>query len=143
MDIVVDFPGGKQVAAQVGSFRILTDQPPSLGGAGAAPAPFELFLASLATCAGIYALGFCQARGLSTEGLSLTQRVEYAAGSEIPVAFHLEVRAPVGFPEKYRSALLRAVEGCKVKKTMVAQPPVRVSYVPDPDPGLEVACVGK
>lgn len=139
MDIVVDFPGGKRVAAQAGPFRILTDQPPSLGGEAAAPAPFDLFLASLATCAGIYALGFCHARGLSTEGLSLVQRVDYDAATGLPAAFRLEVRAPVGFPEKYRGALLRAVEGCKVKKTMAAQPRVEVSYAPE----MEEACVGK
>ncbi len=39
-------------------------------------APFDLFLASIATCAGIYALGYCRARQLSTEGLAVTQSME-------------------------------------------------------------------
>src|SRR5215471_4208280 len=60
MDIEVSFPGGKRVDAQVGEFAIRTDQPEALGGAGTAPTPYDLFLASLATCAGIYVLGFCQ-----------------------------------------------------------------------------------
>ncbi len=59
MRIDVTFPGQKRVAARVGSFVIATDQPPSLGGANTAPAPYDLFLASVATCAGIYALSFC------------------------------------------------------------------------------------
>ncbi|WP_091348654.1 OsmC family protein [Anaerobranca gottschalkii] len=41
------------------------------GGEGSAPTPFDLFLSSIATCAGVYALGFCQSKGLSTEGLKL------------------------------------------------------------------------
>ena len=45
-------------------------------GEGSAPGPYDVFLASIAACAGIYVLGFCQARGLATEGLSLAQSHE-------------------------------------------------------------------
>lgn len=139
MDILVSFPEGKRVVAQVGAFNIVTDQPVEVGGAGSAPAPFDLFLASLATCAGIYALGFCQARGIPTEGLRLVQHVEYDEATGIPRAFHLELTPPAGFPEKYRASLLRAVELCKVKKTMAALPPVLVAFAPS----WETACVAE
>ena len=120
--ITVTFPGGKRVDAQVGAFTIATDQPASGGGADSAPAPFDLFLASIATCAGIYALGFCQARGLSTEGLSLTQEVIDDPATRLPAQVILRVTAPVGFPARYRDALVRAIDGCKVKKTIARQP---------------------
>src|SRR5690242_6208835 len=55
-DIEVSFPGGKRVDARVGSFVVHTDQPADQGGEGGAVSPFDLFLASLATCAGIYVL---------------------------------------------------------------------------------------
>jgi ribosomal protein S12 methylthiotransferase accessory factor len=122
MDIEVTFPEGKRVDAQVGDFVIRTDQPASLGGGGAAPAPFDLFLASIATCAGIYVLGFCQARGLPTEGLGVVQKTEYDEVTKLPSRIRLELRLPPGFPEKYRTAIVRAAEGCKVKKTMAAGP---------------------
>lgn len=123
MDIELTFPGGKRVVAQIGAHRIETDQPSDLGGQDAAPAPFDLFLASLATCAGIYALGFLQARGLSTEGLGLRQRVEFDPVSHLPTGIRLELTPPADLPEKYRGALQRAVENCKVKKS-IANPPV-------------------
>lgn len=126
MDIDVSFPGGKRVVAQVGSHRIETDQPHELGGQDAAPAPLDLFLASVATCAGIYALGFLQARGLSTEGLRLRQRVEYDPNTHLPQRVRLELALPEDCPEKYRAAVLRAVENCKVKKTIAAQPSFEV-----------------
>lgn len=138
MDIDVTFPGGKQVAARIGAHLLVTDQPVALGGTDSAPAPFDLFLASLATCAGIYALGFCQARGLSTEGLRLVQHVDVDPDTHLPRGFHLRLTPPVGFPEKYRPALVRAVEGCKVKKTLAALPPVTVSLTPE---NLEESCV--
>jgi ribosomal protein S12 methylthiotransferase accessory factor len=122
MNIELEFPGGKRVDARVGSFVVKTDQPAELGGEGTALAPYELFLASLATCAGIYALGFCQARGIATEGLGLTQRHELDAKSGRVTKVSLELRLPPGFPETHRAAIVRAVENCKVKKSL-AEPP--------------------
>ena len=71
MEILVTFPGGMRVDAQAGAHLIRTDQPASAGGDASAPAPFDLFLASLATCAGYYVLAFCRARGIPTDGLAL------------------------------------------------------------------------
>ena len=65
MSIKVHFPGNKKVHAESNGFTIETDQPLKAGGDGTAPAPFELFLASLATCAGIYVKSFFDARSLA------------------------------------------------------------------------------
>jgi len=121
-DIEVTFPGGKRVDANVAGRVIHTDQPASLGGEDSAPAPFDLFLASIATCAGIYVLGFCQARHLSTEGLALRQRVEVDPETKLPKRVRIEIDLPDGFPEHYRAAIKRAAENCKVKKTIAAAP---------------------
>ena len=133
MDIEVTFPGGKRVDARVGEFVVHTDQPVELGGAGSAVAPFELFLASLASCAGIYALGFCQARKLPTEGLKLTQHYELNADTKLHAKVSITLQLPDGFPEMDRGAIVRAVEGCKVKKTVVSQPVFEVAALPPRD----------
>lgn len=137
MDIRVSFPGGKRVDAAFDGFVLHTDQPPDLGGEGAFPAPFDLFLASMATCAGIFALGFCQARGLPTEGLAIVQRDIVDPETKRPGRFEIELTLPDGFPEKYRGAIQRAVEACKVKKVMAANPPVDVIIV-----SQEASCAG-
>ena len=134
MDILVTFPGGKRVDARLGDVIIRTDQPPELGGEASAPAPFDLFLASLATCAGIYALAFCQARKLPTAGLALTQRHELDPETKLPRLVRLELQLPDGFPEMYRAAIVRAVEGCKVKKTVAAPPRFEVVALPPAAP---------
>lgn len=133
MDIEVSFPGGKRVNAQVGEFEIETDQPEELGGAGSAPAPYDVFLASLATCAGIYTLGFCQARRIPTEGLRLTQRHEFDPDTKLVRRVRIELYLPPAFPEKYKAAIVRTVEGCKVKKTLMAPPVFEVNLAPGPD----------
>lgn len=122
MDIEITFPGGKRVDAQVGEHRIRTDQPHAGGGEGTAPAPYDLFLASMGTCAGIYVLGFLQARGLPTEGLRLVQQVEKDATTGLPARITFELTLPPGVPEKYRAAIVRAAEQCKVKKTIETPP---------------------
>ncbi len=129
MEMQVTFPGGKRVDATYGGFTVRTDQPVEGGGDASAPAPFDLFLASLATCAGIYALGFCQARGLSTEGLRLIQRYDADPTTGLPTRIQLELHLPVGFPERYRPAILRAAEGCKVKKAIGAPPIFEITAV--------------
>ncbi len=131
MVLKVSFPGGKRVDASVGGHVIRTDQPVEEGGEGTAAAPFDLFLASLGTCAGIYVLGFCQARGISTEGLELVERVQIDPSTHLPTVIELEVKLPPGFPVKYRSAVKRAAEHCKVKSVLAAPPEVRVSVASD------------
>lgn len=130
MDIEVTFPGGKRVAAQVGEHLIETDQPAELGGEASAPPPFDLFLASIATCAGTYVLGFLQARSLPTEGLRLRQCVDMDPDSHLPRSVRLELTLPRGFPEKYRAAVLRAAQSCKVKKAIAATPAFEVVLEP-------------
>ena len=73
-EMIVTFPGGKQVDTRIGAHEIRTDQPASGGGQDSAPSPFQLFLAAIGTCAGIYVAGFCQKRELPTEGIRIRQR---------------------------------------------------------------------
>jgi ribosomal protein S12 methylthiotransferase accessory factor len=121
MDIEISFPGGKRVDAVAGAFRIATDQPVEDGGEGSAPAPFTLFLASLGTCAGLYVLGFCRARGIPTDGIRLVQRSENDEKKRV-ARITIEVHVPPDFPEQYRDAVANAAAACKVKKT-IANPP--------------------
>ena len=124
----ITFPGGVRVDAELEGRRIQTDQPASAGGTGSAPEPFALFAASLGTCAGFYVLRFCQARELPTQGLAIRQRLRFDEGRLTEV--QLDVELPEGFPEKYREALVRAAEGCKVKKAIEAQPRFVVRSIP-------------
>lgn len=131
-DIQITFPGGKRVDAHYDHFHIETDQPPELGGEAAAPAPYDLFLASLATCAGIFALGFCQARKLPTEGLALVQKHEVDPETHLVKSVRLELTLPPGFPAQYRPAILRAAANCKVKKSLAAPPAFEVVLADEP-----------
>jgi len=123
MNMEISFPGGLAVDAHYHGFIIPTDQPAHAGGTGSAPAPFDLFLASIGTCAGLFALRFCQQRGIDTTGLGVSLAGEREEDHGLVSILRLEVRLPDAFPEKYRAAIVHAVEQCTVKRHIL-HPPV-------------------
>jgi putative redox protein len=126
-EMVITFPGGARVDAQFGAYTVRTDQPPQAGGAGSAPAPFQLFLASLGTCAGIYVLGFCRQRGLPTDRIRLVQRTEVDPVTHMVGKVSLDIHVSPEFPEKYLPALIRSAEQCAVKKHLEKPPEIEVT----------------
>ena len=122
MEMLIDFPGGSRVDAQFGKFTIATDQPP----AASAPTPFAVFLSSIGTCAGIYVLGFCQQRGLSTNGIRIVERT-HSDPTGMVENIELEIQLPPEFPEKYRASLIRSAELCAVKKHLENPPSIDVT----------------
>lgn len=121
-DMEIYFPGGKKVNARWHGFEIATDQPAGGGGENSAPAPFDLFLASLGTCAGIFVLGFFQSRGLSTEGLKIIQSMDWDPEAHLMKKISFKIVLPKDFPEKYKGAVIKAAEQCTVKRSIHTPP---------------------
>jgi ribosomal protein S12 methylthiotransferase accessory factor len=127
--ITVTFSGGKKVNAHIGDVCVLSDQPVSDGGEGTAPSPFYLFLGSLATCAGFYVVDFCQARSLSLDGLSLDLECTYDKEKKRYNRISFKLTLPEGFPDKYRTAILRAIDLCSVKRHILEAPEFSIDIV--------------
>ncbi len=127
--VEISFPQGAQVQARIGEFDILTDQPVSDGGTNKAPAPYDFFLTSIASCAGVYVLRFCQERNISTQGLALGLDIERDPETKYLKKVKMEITAPQGFPDKYRKALVRAAEQCSVKKALSSPPEFETSVI--------------
>ncbi len=126
MEMEITFPGGARVDANFGPYTVQTDQPPVGGGEGSAPTPFAVFLSSIGTCAGIYVLNFLRKRGLSSEGVSLRQRMHSNPMTGMVSEIELEIQVPPDFPEKYFDALVRTAELCAVKKHFENPPSFRI-----------------
>jgi ribosomal protein S12 methylthiotransferase accessory factor len=119
----ITFDGGKIITAHINGHTIRTDQPTKAGGQNSAAAPFELYLASIGTCAGIYIKSFCDNRNIPAEGIRIIQKVENDRESGLPVNVRLDILLPEDFPEKYKASLINVANLCKVKKS-IANPPV-------------------
>jgi putative redox protein len=120
-EMTVHFAGGKRVVALYDGFEIATDQSEKNGGQASAPEPYDLFLASLATCAGAYVAGFCARRDLPIQGIRLVQRWERDGKGAI-ATITIAIEVPPSFPAKYRDALVRAASQCAVKRTIETPP---------------------
>ncbi len=121
-EMKVTFPGGKRVDAEYKGFVIKTDQPVYAGGDGTAPAPFDLFMASIATCAGLYVLGFCQNRDIPLDEASVVMRIHKSAEKKMIEKIDIELQLPPEFPKKYEKAVIRSVDMCAVKAHILDAP---------------------
>jgi len=121
LEMIIDFPGGERVDAHLESMTIPTDQPPPHG-EGSAPSPFDLFMASIGTCSGIYILIFCRERDISTEGVRLVQRMGFDESVGLMTKVDLEIQVPPDFPKKYYKALVRSVGQCGIKLHLETPP---------------------
>jgi putative redox protein len=119
----ITFDGDKVVTAHSHGHLIKTDQPISSGGTNSAPSPFELYLASIGTCAGIYVKSFCDNRKIPTDNIKIIQSTEFDKESGLPINITLDIQLPTDFPEKYKESVINVAELCKVKKS-IAHPPV-------------------
>ncbi len=130
LEMRITFPGGTKVDAEYDEFSVRTDQSVASGGDGSAPQPFDLFLASIGTCAGYYVKAFCETRGIEAQGLDMRLKVvpDQAAGRL--ACIEIEIGLPAGFPEKYRRAVARAADLCAVKRHIVDPPEFKTTTRP-------------
>jgi putative redox protein len=118
----ITFNGGKVVAAHTKDHIIKTDQPLNSGGENNYPSPFELYLASIGTCAGVYVKSFCDKRNIPTDRIKIIQTVKFDKVTGLPSHIKLDIKLPEDFPPEYISAVVKVAELCKVKKSITSPP---------------------
>jgi ribosomal protein S12 methylthiotransferase accessory factor len=129
-ELIVKFGDELKVDVEYKGFVVKTDQPVRDGGGGTALAPFDYFLVSLAACAGFYALAFCRERKISTEGLAMTMTAEKGEASKLIDKVTIAVDLPNGFPEKYKFAVVKAIDHCTVKANILQAPQFEIVIRP-------------
>ncbi len=126
MEMEITFEDKKKVNARYNGNVIKTDQPAAAGGDGSAAAPFDLFLASIGTCAGIYVKSFCDQRGIDSSKIKIVQSMEFNPMKRLVSKVNLDIQLPEGFPEKYKDAVINAANLCAVKKHLLEPPEIEV-----------------
>ena len=127
-ELTITIPQGRRVDVETRGHVIHTDQPFDNRGEDSAATPFELFLASIGACAGIFVQGFCAKRNIPYEGIRIHERAFHDEQGAL-VAVDLEIEVPASFPEQYREALVRVADQCSVKRAIAAQPRFNVMTV--------------
>lgn len=122
MDLNVFLKEGFKVECYFEGYQVISDQPQSKGGSGEYPSPYDYFLASIGLCAGYYVQAYCQARKIDTTGIKINQTNNKKTENSYQQLIEISVELPVHISEKDRAGIIKAIEGCTVKKTIMAMP---------------------
>ena len=128
-EINVTFPGNLRVEAAVGDFSVVTDQPEKSGGDNTAPSPTEYFLVSIATCSAYFALKFCRTRDIDYSDMRLKMEYEWDRDQKRYPTLTIELVLPKDFPDKYRAAIIKAMDQCVVKQHLHNPPEFEIILI--------------
>jgi len=129
LELKVTLEGGKRVAAHIGDHLVMTDQPSRHGGGDSAPAPYDLFMASIGTCAGFFIQSYCESKGLDSSGIEITLRAEKDPEGKQITGFVTTIHLPPEIPQKLHPVLKKVAQQCSVKKTIMVNPDFVVETV--------------
>jgi ribosomal protein S12 methylthiotransferase accessory factor len=127
MDMIVNLPGGLKVDSSYKGFTVKTDQPKAAGGDNSAPAPFDLFLHSIGTCAAFYVLSFCRERDIVTDDIRVVLNTERDSETWMVTKINIDIQLPADFPEKYIKAVKASADKCTVKKLILKAPAFNIT----------------
>lgn len=105
-----------EIAIRRGAFRILTDEPESVGGEDTAPAPHELLPAALASCVATTLTMY--ARTKEWELGEVAVDVNFHA-RETPPRFEVEISVGADLSEEQLHRLEKVAASCPVQRSLV------------------------
>jgi uncharacterized OsmC-like protein len=125
MEASIQYLDGVKFNVAVRGHSVICDQPVENKGTDAGMTPPEFMLASLATCAGYYALEYLRTRSLPTEGLTVRVTAEKLKQPARLGDFCIEVNTTALDP-RHEEGVLRAVKTCLIHNTLLNPPKMEV-----------------
>jgi ribosomal protein S12 methylthiotransferase accessory factor len=141
MEIKVNFLDKLRLEAKFDDFTVIADQSIRYKGDGSAPGPFDYFLASSALCAAYFVKLYCDARGISTENIRLSQNNIVDPDNRYRQIFKIQIELPSDMSMKDRQGILRSIDRCTVKKVVQAGPEFVIEEVENLDADAQALLV--
>lgn len=132
MEVHIAQVEGVRFSVQARTHQITCDQPQENGGTDAGMTPPEFLLASLGACAAFYAAEYLRTRNLANSGLTVSVAAEKLKGPARLGNFRISVNSPIVLTDDQREGLMRSVEHCLIKNTLLSPAQIAVA--------LEVPC---
>ena len=138
MEVLINQIEGVKFSIQARTHTIICDQPQESGGTDAGMSPPEFLLASLGSCAAFYAAEYLRTRNLTRSGVEVSVSAEKLKGPARLGNFRIRVGCPVSLTSEQRDGLMRSVEHCLVKNTLLNPPQMEILLeIPTPV-GVEI-----
>ncbi|MEN8123933.1 MAG: OsmC family protein [Bacteroidota bacterium] len=116
MNIDIRFDNSGKIIPSYGGKEITMDD-----------SPYMIFLATAGMCSAVYVRAFMTQRGMSLEGVTLIQKMNYNRMTNMIEEMEILVDLPEAFPTKYNKAIKAVVDQCPVKQHFVKPPLVKVT----------------
>ena len=100
-----------------GRHRLITDEPPRLGGTDRGPAPHELLPAALAACIATTIRTYARTKGWTVDELSVDVVYE---NTSTPRHFDVTIHLPDDLSDEQVRRIMRAAETCPVRRAIEA-----------------------
>lgn len=111
--------GRYQQAVTAGQHRLLADEPESLGGTDAGPAPFDLVMSGLGACTSMTLRMYAERKGLPLERISVTlshDKIELDGASRDRISRRISLKGELS--DEQRQRLLEIANKCPVHRLL-------------------------
>jgi putative redox protein len=119
--------GRYQQSVTLGRHQLIADEPESVGGSDAGPAPFDFLCAGLGACTSITLRMFAERRGMALEKISVRvqQHRETQEDKSVLTVFEREITLIGTLSPEDRLRLLEIAGTCPVHKTLEGSVAIR------------------
>lgn len=124
--MTVSWVEGVRLAVQVRQHRFEVDQPVAEGGQDTGVTSVELFMASLGTCIGYFAVRFCQRHHMPTAGLNVNLQWDYAEKPHRIGAVTVRVALPGDWNPDLKQKLHKVLDGCTIHQSLRSPPTINL-----------------
>lgn len=127
MEMKIAYKGGKKFIATCRGQQIIIDLPVEQEGNDEGMTPPETFIASLASCMGVYVLNYCRNVKINPNNMLLSVSWDKASNPARINNIKVEIRLPKMLDQERREALIKVAEHCLVHNTIHTPPKLEVS----------------
>lgn len=138
MEVLINQIEGVKFSVQSRSHTIICDQPEENGGSDAGMSPPEFLLASVGSCAAFYGAEYLRTRNLDRRGIRVSVKAEKLKGPARLGNFRIRVDCPISLTSEQKEGLMRSVEHCLVKNTLLNPPQIEISLETPSPVGFEI-----
>jgi uncharacterized OsmC-like protein len=129
MEMKVAYKGGKRFMVTTRGHQLLVDQPLEEDGADKGMTPPEIFVASLATCMGVYILNYCKNIGINPNDMMLSVDWKKASNPARIGSIKVEIKLPKIKAKDRQKAIIKVAEHCLVHNTIQTPPEISVKLI--------------
>lgn len=126
--ITVKHRHGQSFDIQVRGYKLVSDEPVTLGGEDAGPTPTELMVAGLAACAADEVVTTLVEMGLALKPIEVWADFAWDAEGRRIESVRLHVMLPDAIDESARHRVMQAILSCPARKMLLEPPEIETEF---------------